>query len=222
MDLAAVLFDVGDTLVWTDDAALAACLGVDVEAVVEAALALRRAVDAALAPALRGEEPPPPAFDPVAALIDAVGVPADRRAAVALALRDLDRRGALWSVVPPGVHAALERLAAAGLRLAAISNSDGSAAAKVEAAGLTRHLEWVLDSHLEGVAKPDPELFRRGVARLGLPAARCVYVGDVYAIDVLAARAAGLQALLFDRSGRYAVEGVPTVRSFAELADALT
>ena len=122
----------------------------------------------------------------------------------------------------PGVHEGLERLRACGLHLAAISNSDGSAAAKVEAAGLSRHLEWTLDSALEGVAKPDPAFFRLGVDRLGLAPAQCVYVGDVYAIDVLGARGAGLGALLFDRTGRYQVPtGTPTVHGFAELADAL-
>ena len=65
------------------------------------------------------------------------------------------------------------------------------------------------------------ELFRRGVAKLGVDATRCLYVGDVYSIDVLGARAAGLDALLFDRTGRYQVDA-PTVRSFAELAERLT
>ena len=70
--------------------------------------------------------------------------------------------------------------------------------------GLARHLQLVLDSHIEGVEKPDPEIFRRALARLSLSAPRTVYVGDIYSIDALGARAAGLTPVLLDPLGGYA------------------
>ena len=86
-----------------------------------------------------------------------------------------------------------------------------------EAAGLAPHLETIVDSHLEGVEKPDPEIFRRALERLGVPAARTVYVGDIFAIDVLGARAAGLAAILIDETGGYADVECPRIAALAEL-----
>jgi HAD superfamily hydrolase (TIGR01549 family) len=117
----------------------------------------------------------------------------------------------------PGAAAALAALRARGFRVGVVSNADGRVAALLEAAGLAPHLETIVDSHLEGVEKPDPEIFRRALARLGVAAHRTAYVGDIFAIDVLGARAAGLSAILIDETGAYADAECPRIASLAEL-----
>src|SRR2546423_15622480 len=59
-------------------------------------------------------------------------------------------------------------------------------------------LEFVLDSSAIGVEKPDPRIFRMALERSGLAPDEAVYIGDIYSIDVVGARAAGMQAVLLD------------------------
>ena len=80
--------------------------------------------------------------------------------------------------------------------MAVISNADGRVRGLLEAAGLAPHLEFVIDSAEVGIEKPDPRIFHAATQRLGLPPARCAYVGDIYEIDVLGALGAGLTPIL--------------------------
>ena len=68
-----------------------------------------------------------------------------------------------------------------------------------------------------GVEKPDPEIFRIALRRAGVEAAEAVHVGDLYAVDVVGARRAGLEPVLLDPHGRYGDRGcrtAPDVPSF--------
>jgi putative hydrolase of the HAD superfamily len=107
------------------------------------------------------------------------------------------------------------------LRTAVVSNADGRVEALLSTAGLRPHLEFVLDSHYEGVEKPDPEIFRRALARLGVPGERALYVGDIYAIDVVGARAAGLAPVLIDSVGAYGEVDCPRIERLSDLLDRL-
>ena len=49
-----------------------------------------------------------------------------------------------------------------------------------------------------GVAKPDPRIFALGLRAAGVTPDEAVYIGDSYFVDVVASRAAGLGAVLFD------------------------
>ena len=60
---------------------------------------------------------------------------------------------------------------------------------------LTRIDYTVLISSVEGVSKPDPEIFRRAVERLHTTADRVVFVGDHPEVDVSGARGAGMKAV---------------------------
>ena len=55
--------------------------------------------------------------------------------------------------------------------------------------------DTVLISDAEGVSKPDPEIFRRALERLGVDAAHACYIGNHPEVDVAGARAAGLKAV---------------------------
>ncbi len=113
-------------------------------------------------------------------------------------LRPEGRASVLWRAVMPGVAEALERLQRLGLTLAVISNSDGTCAQSLEDAGLLRYLNFVIDSEVVGVEKPDPRIFEIALARAGANPRRALYVGDLYHADVVGARGAGLHPLLLD------------------------
>jgi HAD superfamily hydrolase (TIGR01509 family) len=127
----------------------------------------------------------------------------------------------LWELVPDGVVPALERLRAIATRLAVVSNANGLLHAVMERIGLARFFDVMLDSHLEGVEKPDPRLFSLALERAGARAETTLHVGDFYSIDVLGARAAGLRAVLLDAADLYPDVDCPRVRSLGELADLL-
>ena len=134
---------------------------------------------------------------------------------LAARLRQPEVARGLWGRVLPGVPAALDTLRSLGLRLVVVSNSDGSIDAQLEAAGLRDYLDAVIDSHHVGVEKPDPEIFAHGLSAARAAPERALHVGDLYAADVLGARAAGVHAALLDPFGDWA--GVDCVR-FTDLA----
>lgn len=115
----------------------------------------------------------------------------------------------------PEVPDALARLRADGVRLAVVSNWDVSLHDVLERTDLRRLVDAVVISAVEGVAKPDPAIFRIALAKLGVSDA--VHVGDSLEHDVAGARAAGLEAVLVVRDDAVAPPGVRAVASLAEL-----
>ncbi len=115
----------------------------------------------------------------------------------------------------PDSAPALSELAAAGRRLAVVSNWDVSLVPVLERLGLAEAFETIVHSAGAGASKPDPRPFALALHRLGLPADACVHVGDDPANDGDGARAAGIEPILVDRSGRD-VSGLH-VRSLLEL-----
>lgn len=102
-------------------------------------------------------------------------------------------RAEAWRVAP-GAEALLVRLGSAGVARGLVSNWDARLPALLDALGLTRHLDAVVVSGLEGVEKPDPRAFWRACHRLGVRPHEALHVGDDPAADVAGALAAGLQA----------------------------
>jgi putative hydrolase of the HAD superfamily len=76
---------------------------------------------------------------------------------------------------------------------------------------------------VEGVEKPDPEIFLRACRRMGVEPGAALYVGDLYPVDVLGARSAGMEALLLDPMGRleYPVGKIPNVAALPRYLDDL-
>jgi HAD superfamily hydrolase (TIGR01509 family) len=120
----------------------------------------------------------------------------------------------VWNQVLPGVPEGLAALRARGLRLVAVSNSDGSAEAVLVATGLRDWFEAVIDSHIVGFSKPDPRLFDAARAVLGVQARNVAHVGDQYEADILGAHAAGIGAILIDACGFWPECLCPSVDSF--------
>lgn len=123
----------------------------------------------------------------------------------------------LWETVPPDVPPALERLRALGLRLVVVSNANGTLATVFERVGLRSRVDLLLDSCDEGVEKPDPRLFQIALTRSGGKPETTVHVGDLYYVDVVGARAAGLGAVLLDAAGLYEGYDCPRVRTLDEI-----
>jgi putative hydrolase of the HAD superfamily len=170
-------------------------------------------LDASLAPGVSTEHPDTGARY-LGYVLEELGV---RDPAVGSAL-DAWRRAynppvGLWTGVEPEARAALALARQAGLRTAVVSNSNGSVRAILEAVGLARHLDVVIDSSEVGVEKPDPRIFAIALDRAGLAPADAAYVGDLYSVDVLGARAAGLQAVLLDPGACWGVRDCPTAPS---------
>lgn len=100
--------------------------------------------------------------------------------------------GALEFEELPGAVDACRALAAAGLRLAVVSNWDVGLHEHLAALGLDRLVDTVVTSAEAGAPKPAPQVFELALERLGATAARTVHVGDAEA-DAEGARAAGLR-----------------------------
>jgi putative hydrolase of the HAD superfamily len=118
-----------------------------------------------------------------------------------------------------GARAALDGVAALGLRRAVVSNSDGRAERHLTDCGMREGLEFVVDSQIEGVEKPDPRIFRIALERLGIAASRSLYVGDIRSVDEVGARAAGMHFVLIDPYGDYGEDGGNAVATIAQLPE---
>lgn len=109
---------------------------------------------------------------------------------------------AIRFTVLPGVEPALRAWRARGTALVVVSNWDVSLHGVLRDTGLAPLLGAVLTSAEEGVAKPDPALFTRALARAGdVDPADALHVGDSVEHDVAGARAAGMRAALVTGGG---------------------
>ena len=131
------------------------------------------------------------------------------------------RSDLLWTYLLPGVPEALERFRARGLSLVAVSNSDGTAASTLERAGLAHHFDGIVDSHVVGIAKPEPGIFDRAFEHVSTSRDRVLHVGDMYFADVEGARAAGIAVVLLDPFDDWAELDCPSLPDLTALADAL-
>ena len=222
-DVRAVLFDAGNTLVFVDPGRMIEIFGesgveVDRETFHGAEMAARLRLTRRLTEldAATGTE----AHmwrEYFQTLFRECGVPESVAPEVGERLRRVHAEGHLWTHVDDRTPEALRTLRDAGYRLGVISNADGRVPALLERLGLVEHLEFVVDSGEVGVEKPSRRIFDMAVERLDLPAGACLYVGDLYPVDVLGARGAGLRALLVDPWDAFADRDVDRVASVAEV-----
>ena len=197
--------------------------------------------------AAQDQEPLPPVGttwwrDYLLTYVVACGVAEDRAEPLALEMSQWIR-GHSWTHAGLGVMDGLRAVAALGLPMGVVSNSDGSVEGDLRRIGVCHVPDGpgpppggtagppaggvpvgvVLDSAVVGVAKPDPEIFRLALDALDVPAGGGVlHVGDSLRYDVAGALTAGLRPVHMDPYGFCpAPDGHRHVRSLAELASSL-
>lgn len=219
----AVLFDAGGTLVHIDYQRIAGVvlrvLGRDVSQLdfVAAEYAGRAAVEAGMA---KGDLPTDTSRWGVhfRAALGSVGVTSDEFDRMVPEILAENKRKHLWTHVLPGTGDGLAALRKAGYLVALISNADGHVEELLESVGLRQHLEFIVDSGLVKVEKPDRRIFDIALERArALPGyadlsfGDCYYVGDTLPIDVVGSRAVGMTPVLLDPLGRYGHAGCRTI-----------
>jgi FMN phosphatase YigB (HAD superfamily) len=80
-------------------------------------------------------------------------------------------------------------------RLGVVSNFYGNVSTLCVEAGLSEHLEVILDSTCIGLSKPDPEIFRLALKQINAGPAETVFVGDSFERDILPARNLGMETI---------------------------
>ena len=123
----------------------------------------------------------------------------------------------LWTWPPEGALETVRALREDGYRIGVVSNSNGRVAELLEIAGFRDVFEMVVDSALVGVEKPDPEIFRIALGRLGAAPESAVYVGDVPCVDLVGAAAAGIRGVLVDPLDLFPEVAAPRIRTLSEL-----
>ena len=138
-------------------------------------------------------------------------------------LYTIQRMFPLYVSLLPGVAEGLSALRAAGYMTGVITNGNPLMQnKKLDVSGLRPLLDLAMVSGDEGVHKPDPELFCRAAARLGLSPKDCIYVGDHPVNDIEGALGAGMKAVFMDACSSFpAPAGVPRVTSMRELTEKL-
>jgi len=219
--LRAIFFDAGNTLIRMDYAAIAAALAARgaarmVEEVQRAEWAARPRLDATLAPG-GSTESRATGERYLRLVLAGLGVTDEATVAAMTAWRSAyNPPVGLWTVAEPRAVEALAAVRAAGCGAGVISNSNGTIRSILESLDLTRRLEFVLDSSEVGVEKPDARIFGLALERAGVAPEAAAYVGDLYSVDVLGARGAGIRAVLLDPGDVWGARDCLVARDVAE------
>ncbi len=127
----------------------------------------------------------------------------------------------------PGAAEALHELKLRGISLGLVSNTmrtPGAVLRKIlERRGLLDYFSVITFSDECGIRKPDPEIFRMTLERIGVAPAEAVHVGDDPVLDVRGARAAGMRVIQMYVEGYEPPGQRPdgTIRRLDELPGAL-
>ena len=158
------------------------------------------------------------------AYVRAVGV-LEHEVALAALVLEKTRNAYIWRWPIPESIRALQALHATAMPLGVVSNASGQIAEVLARSGVCQEglgpntpVRVVIDSHVVGVAKPDPRIFDFALAHFeGMPRDRIAYVGDSVTMDVGGARAAGLHPILLDPHDDHDGADFDRVRSLEEL-----
>ena len=125
----------------------------------------------------------------------------------------------IWKQPVEGLDSTLDNLSARDLSLGVISNSDGRLEWRMEEIGILDRFDFVIDSAIVGISKPDRRIFEDALKRSSLSPEEAVYVGDYYEVDVRGARAAGMSPVLFDPVGAYSDVDCEVISRLKDIVD---
>ncbi len=139
------------------------------------------------------------------------------------------RNAYLWRWPIPESQAALAALTATGVPLGVVSNASGQIAEVLARSGVCQagagpnvSMRVVIDSHIVGVAKPDPGIFEHALPYFdGIDRHDIAYVGDSVTMDIGAARGAGLHPILLDPHDDHHGADFERIRDLGELTPQL-
>jgi HAD superfamily hydrolase (TIGR01549 family) len=126
------------------------------------------------------------------------------------------QNSANWDQIVPTTREALERIRLQ-YAIAVISNADGKIDKVLERCGICDCFASITDSGNVGHEKPHPAIFAAALREMKADPAESLYVGDVYSVDYVGARNAGMQAVLMDVAEAYRGQEFPRVESLTEL-----
>ena len=119
-------------------------------------------------------------------IFERAGVPLTPAVEAALAeLHAYHQTSNLWELVPSSVVPSLLALRRRGLKLTVVSNANGKLRLLFDRLELAGCVDCLLDSHDEGVEKPDPRYFEIALERSGARREATIHVGDLYHVDSL-------------------------------------
>jgi putative hydrolase of the HAD superfamily len=134
-------------------------------------------------------------------------------------LADYQQAHNLWSHAHPFAHRVLHELKDEGCRLAVVSNAAGDVAELLARHNLAELFDAIIDSSLVGVEKPDPAIFQLALRKLDVQPEAALHVGDLPAVDVAGAQAAGIEAVLIDPLGSWSDVDCVRVRDLTALPE---
>lgn len=129
--------------------------------------------------------------------------------------RDLDVDVASASLFDDSLPA-LIGLRDLGVTMALISNLASPYKAAFRNLGLGRYFDHVVFSCDVGLAKPDPDIYRLAIAKLGIDATDAIMIGDKHRADVAGPMVCGIRGFLIDRDGKSSGDSV--LRSLTDVA----
>jgi putative hydrolase of the HAD superfamily len=198
-EIRALLFDFGNTLAFLDYEALAdefrrALPALDATGLERAEYIGRQALDEYV----MNNGPGPLDLDRAYELyfrawMAAAGIPPSRIDWCRERFMALNQAESLWRVVRPGIAEHLQQFRDAGFKLGVVSNAMGNIQSDAERYGLADYFDVIIDSHVVGVAKPDPRIFFIALERLRVAPGHALFAGDLYSIDMVGAQAAGIR-----------------------------
>ena len=121
------------------------------------------------------------------------------------------------SIVPADVRRTLPLLKQVGYSMAVVSNRDKPFQTILDSHNLSEFFPYALAAGEVDSYKPEPGVFEHALKYMNVTAHETVYVGDNYFADIVGARRAGLQAVLYDPHFIFPDADCITIRSFDEL-----
>lgn len=112
---------------------------------------------------------------------------------------------------------ALAELRQAGFIMAVVSNREQPYSHEIESLGLSSFFIFALAAGEVNSFKPDREIFIHACQRADVSPSDAVYVGDNYFADVVGARRAGLQPVLYDPRRVFPDAECPVITAFGQL-----
>jgi len=122
----------------------------------------------------------------------------------------------------PHVPETLQHLKDSGYTLGLVSNRSAPCQEHCEELGLLGFFDFAYVAAEVNVWKPDPRIFDRALEITGNSPEQTIYIGDNYYADILGAKNASIQPILFDPKSIFPEVECTIIKSIQDLSSLLT